>query len=58
METDIGLKEISKFIIVSQISIYLTKIGGYGVLLQIRIRLQLSDYNYHNAVIGSVYKPT
>ena len=42
MEKDIHLKEISKSIVVSQISIYLTKIGGYGVLLQIRIRLQLS----------------
>ena len=38
MEKDIHLKEISKSIVVSQISIYLTKIGGYGVLLQIRIR--------------------
>ena len=42
METYVGLKEISKSIVVSQIPIYLTKIGGYGVLLQIRIRLQLS----------------
>ena len=58
MEKDIHLKEISKSIVVSQISIYLTKVSGYGALLQIRIRLQLSDYNYHNAVIGSVYKPT
>ena len=42
METDIGLKEISKSIFVLKISIYLTKISSLRVLLQIRIRLQLS----------------
>ena len=38
METDIYLKKVSKSIVVSQISIYLTKVSSYGVLLQIRIR--------------------
>ena len=38
METDIGLKEISKSIFVLKISIYLTKISSLRVLLQIRIR--------------------
>ena len=42
MEKDIYLKEISKSIVIFQISIYLTKVSGYGVLLQIRIQLQLS----------------
>ena len=37
-----GLKEIGKSIFVLKISIYLTKISSLRVLLQIRIRLQLS----------------
>ena len=42
MEMDFGLKEISNSIFVLKISIYLTKISSLRVLLQTRIRLQLS----------------